>query len=525
MSVSYYKMAQEHVWKGGFYSALCVYAFSCAQSSGTLLTWSAIVGVLMAICFFQEITLLIQRRHLPPGRYGLPLMGEVPWFVIGNKMNFGAFTAERKKKWGSIFHVSIPFTATIVSEQDDLHWLFQMERKGFVEAAWPSSVAAILGPGAIANVFGEQHRRIRSFFQPWFSPAFVENYLVVVDVTVQEQLNEWSALSSSSTLSSDVFKLFALRLFFAASFGKVDEQMLITFHDNFKTWLGGFISLTGTVRVPGSPFDQAMAARDRILTTIDQVIDQFEKENPEGSDRAQNTVIGRCVYASGEEGLCFDRSQLKDILLNLIFAGHDTTTGAMGSVIYHLAHHAEARAALEEEINNFFSKSTSLDMEKLKSAPILNAIIWETLRVDPPVLAGPRSTRQDLVYKNFRFPKDSSIFYNIYLAATDPNEYKYRPLEFDFRRFLPQDHKLYDPTIWNHKEARDIVDPAQGRANYPIFGGGSRSCLGKHFALLELRVFLVRLFQNYELSVVKETKVWLPICTWNVEFQLTKKTT
>jgi cytochrome P450 len=524
MSVSYYEVAQEHIWKGGFYLALCVCAFSCAQSSGTFLTWSAIVGVFMAICFFQEITLLIRRRHLPPGRYGLPLIREVLWFVIGNKMNFVSFIAERKKKWGSIFNVSIPFTATIVSEQEDLQWLFQMERKGYVEVSWPATVAATLGPGAIANVFGEQHRRLRAFFQPWFSPAFVENYLGVIDVTVQEQLQEWAALSLSSTLSSDVFKLFALRLFFAASFGKVDEQMLITFHDNFKTWLGGFISLTGTLRVPGTRFDQAMAARERILTTIDHVIDQFEKENPEGSDRAENTVLGRCVYASGEDGLCPDRSQLKDSLLNIIFAGHDTTTGAMGSVIYHLARQSEARDALVEEINNLF-KSTALDMEKLKSAPVLNAIIWETLRVDPPVLAGPRRTQQELVYKNFRFPKDSSIFYSISLAATDPNEYKHRPLEFDFRRFLPQDHKLYDPTIWNHKEARDIVDPAQGRANYPIFGGGSRSCLGKHFALLELRVFLVRLFQNYELSVVNETKAWLPICTWNVEFQLLKKTT
>lgn len=521
MAVFYLQVAQEHIWKASVYLALCTYAFSCVPSSKSVLTWRAVAGLLLAVGFLNEVIRLFQRRHSPPGRYGIPLLGEVPWLIFANKMNFGAFVTERKKRWGPIFQMAIPFSVTDVSDQDDLQWLFQMERKGYIEATWPTHIAAILGPGAIANAFGDEHRRLRSFFQPWFSPAFVQNYLGVVDETVRSQLQEWS--KSTSPLSSDVFKLFALRLFFAASFGSVEETLLITFHDAFKIWLRGFLSITGAVRVPGTPFDRAMGARERILITIEEVIARFEQENPEGSDRAQNTVLGRCVYASGDDGQRLNRPEMKDMLLNLIFAGHDTTTGALGSVLHHLANQPEARAALVEEINHLFSKSESLDFDDLKIAPVLNAIIWEALRVDPPVLAGPRSAQQELVYKDFKFPKDTVIFYQIYLAASDPNVYKHRPHEFDFRRFLPKDHKLYDPAHWSDDNDHNIVDPAQGRTNYPIFGGGSRSCLGKHFALLELRVFLVRLFQKYELSVQNESKVWIPLCTWNMDFQLVKK--
>jgi hypothetical protein len=80
---------------------------------------------------------------------------------------------------------------------------------------------------------------------------------------------------SSANQSGALYKLFALRLFCAASFGKVDEQMLVSSNDDFKIWLGGFISPTGTVRVPGTPFDKAMAARDRMLTISYQLCHQI----------------------------------------------------------------------------------------------------------------------------------------------------------------------------------------------------------------------------------------------------------
>lgn len=65
-----------------------------------------------------------------------------------------------------------------------------------------------------------------------------------------------------------------------SSFGKIDKKTIQRLHDDYKEWLGGFLTLTGTLRVPGWSFDRAMKARDRIMSTIEVLIEKFEQETP-----------------------------------------------------------------------------------------------------------------------------------------------------------------------------------------------------------------------------------------------------
>ena len=67
------------------------------------------------------------------------------------------------------------------------------------------------------------------------------------------------------------------------------------------------------------------------------------------------------------------------------------------------------------------------------------------------------------------------------------------------------------------------IDPFQRWSNYPVFGGGTHMCLGKSFALLELRVLAVRMAKNYKVEVRNPKKTVLPITAWNIEFKMTKR--
>jgi retinoid hydroxylase len=278
--------------------------------------------------------------------------------------------------------------------------------------------------------------------------------------------------------------------------------------------IGGFLALTGTLRVPGWKFDRAMKARDRIMDTIERLMEKFLKENPADSERAKTTVMGRMMYATGDDGISLNREEIKDNLLNLIFAGHDTTYASINTVLHHVSQNPHVEAALRKEVSQF---QEPLDLEEIKNAPVLNAIMHESWRVDPPVVfAFRKSMKKPLEYRSFEFPKGTTFSYNIGLAVRQENVYP-SAQEFHMERYLPSDHPLANAS-WQSK-----VDPHQGRADYPIFGGGTHVCLGKHFAKLELRIIMARLYRNYDITVKNNRKVNMPVNGWAVDFQLKKK--
>ena len=116
--------------------------------------------------------------------------------------------------------------------QDDLLWLFNNDRKSLTEIAWPPNIVMLLGPGAVANQTGKYHRVLRRLLEPYFAPLFVTNYLKCMDDTTLHELDDWS--SSGEYQSSEVFKMYALRLFYVSSFGRADEDVIATLHDDFK---------------------------------------------------------------------------------------------------------------------------------------------------------------------------------------------------------------------------------------------------------------------------------------------------
>jgi cytochrome P450 len=106
--------------------------------------------------------------------------------------------------------------------------------------------------------------------------------------------------------------------------------------------------------------------------------------------------------------------------------------------------------------------------------------------------------------------------YNIGLAAQQETVYP-SAKSFHMERFLPSDHPLASPIWTSH------VNPNQGRADYPIIGGGTHICLGKHFAKMELRIIMARMYKYYHVTVQKNRKVNAPVNGWAVDFQLKRK--
>jgi cytochrome P450 len=550
---------------------------SMAMSSlpSILFNFSLIGNIIICIyfikCLINEIYFLFcVRPYLPPGSLGLPFVGSLPsvlykyshlknlplngkiLFMIvemGNKIRREREQLEKDSNNNSMVFMTCILGRRLITLGDtqSISWLWNNDRKSMTEVAWPPNISMLLGSNAAANSVGAHHRSLRRIMEPFYLPKYINNYVNIVTKTTDEALDKYYNMCCSNNnnnnennngfVRGEVFKLYALRVFMISSFGEVCEKSMKELHDSFLIWINGFSVLTGTLRIPGGKFDLAMQARTQILLTCKKLVDKFKIDNPSpDSDRSKNTVIGKMIYSkiTDPNGIGLSEDEILDNLLLLIFAGHDTTYASINTVLHHITQNPYALNALQEEISSlkFNTNNDSddkLDYDQLKeiNAPVLNAIMYESWRIDPPVSAGFRklvktnNNKTTTVSDNngYQYPIGTIFNYNINLASHDETLYG-NANSFQFERFLPVDHPLYKN---DHELPASSNSSSSSSSNYPIFGGGTHGCLGKNFAKLELRIILVRMLQRYNLKVRNYQKIHVPVNGWSIEFQLTKK--
>ena len=204
--------------------------------------------------------------------------------------------------------------------------------------------------------------------------------------------------------------------------------------------------------------------------------------------------------------------------MSIVFAGHDTTYHSCGTVLYYLDQHPEIKKAIMEEVRNF---QEPLDFDELKEAPVLNSFIAEAWRLCPPGGFSIRRVTDDVKFRNkWTIRKGQMFFYSAFLPLSDENVYP-NPTEFSIARFLPSDHPMVKQASKNENATVSSgLDPHAMSANYPVFSSGAHGCLGAHFARLEMRIFLTRLFQHYDFELRKPKRVHIPVNGWECEFKL-----
>ena len=221
----------------------------------------------------------------------------------------------------------------------------------------------------------------------------------------------------------------------------------------------------------------------RTLGEFDQVIDRLIEErtrNPEGYPK---DLLARLIAARDEQtGGGMSAQEVRDQIITIFLAGHETTAMAMTWTWFLLSQHPHVESKLHAELNSVLGgrAPTHEDLSKLIYTRM---VVEESMRIYPPVHTIGREAIAADTLVGKRIPKGSTILISPWVLHRHVKHWD-NPGRFDPERFSPQ---------------RAAARP---RFSYLPFGGGKRICIGAAFALAEATILLATLAQRYSLRVV-----------------------
>jgi retinoid hydroxylase len=406
---------------------------------------------------------------LPPGRSGLPVIGETLGFLQDPD-----FANKRRQQYGNIFRTHLFGSPTIyLAGADAIRFVLLNENQYFV-TSWPPSTKALLGAAAISVQQGSVHLNRRKLLAQAFQPRVLASYIdSMMDIT-RNYLDRWEqqgTLTWYPELRNYTLDI-ACQLLVGVSSGSQ-----IGFGQWFETCVQGLFSVP--LRLPGTKFSRALQSRKLMLDEIERIARSRQQDAGTGQDS-----LGILINAKDEQGNMLSLDELKDQVLALLFAGHETLTSAIASFCLLMTQHPDVLERVRAEQERFKHREP-LTLEDLKQMEYLDRVLKEVLRLIPPVGGGFREVIQPCEINGYTIPKGWLVLYHIGLTHQDSTLYPH-PEQFDPDRFDP---------------ARTSETQTFG---YAPFGGGVRECLGKEFARLEMKIFAALLVRDYEWDLATE---------------------
>jgi cytochrome P450 len=193
-------------------------------------------------------------------------------------------------------------------------------------------------------------------------------------------------------------------------------------------------------------------------------------------------LLSDLLRAQHTDGGTMSDQQLRDEVMTMLLAGHETTALALSWAWFLLASHPGTQAKLQEEVDRVLSGRlpTAADLAQLSYT---NDVVRETLRLYPPAWVITRMAAEQLEIGGYLVPAGSNVIVSPWVTHRD-------------LRFFPQPD-LFDPERWS--AAREQAAP--NFAYFP-FGGGPRVCIGNSFALMEAAILLAAVAQRFQISLV-----------------------
>ena len=338
----------------------------------------------------------------------------------------------------------------------------------------------LMGDGLL-TIDGDFHRRSRRIMLPAFHHEQLE---ASVELVLEESERALAELIPGIQLDLYAWtRRLALRVAMRALFGFDPDSAQMRSVDAaglFEAALGFYASpyLSRVLRGRFSPWARMQRAARRLDELIYAEIGRRRSSGERGMD-----ILSLLLDAEDEDGDTLSDLQIRDEVMTLMFAGHDTTTSTVSFMFYELARNPHLVARLRaEQVQRLAGARPSAQQLAGGELPELEMVLEETLRKYPPAWVGPRRAIEAFEFEGHRVPARAFVNYCSWASHHLPDVFE-EPEQFRPERFAP--------------EAREKLP----KGAYVPFGGGSRTCIGMRFGQLEVRAIASLILSRAALSL------------------------
>ena len=384
------------------------------------------------------------------------------------------FTAMLGKNLAPIVFVSHPQALqTILTSDDSKVFDAPGELNGLFEP--------FLGTQSVIGLSGDQHRRMRQLMMPPFHGERMRSYGQLIGEITDAVIRDWTVGQSFSV--REAMQAISMRVILSAVFGLAAgpryqqlEHLLATMLNEASNPISVSLLYFPILRQdlgPRSPWGNFIRRRQQ----VDQIIYDEIAERRATPDSVRSDILSLLMSARDEAGEPMTDVELRDELMTLLVAGHETTATALSWALYWIHKLPNVREQLLQELQEL---DDPLEPTASLRLPYLNAVCCETLRIYPVgMITFPRIVRSPVELMGHQLEPGTVVVGSIYLTHHREDLYP-DPDQFKPERFLERQFSPFE---------------------YLPFGGGSRRCIGMAFAQFEMKLVLSRILSQVELTL------------------------
>lgn len=428
------------------------------------------------------------RSHRAPGPRGNRLLGTLP--EVWRRGPLEPFV-ESWRRYGDVVRFRMgPDVFHLIAHPDDLEYVLQVNRENFQRGTiLERRGRALLGNGLLMSE-GALWERQRQIIEPLVAAGEVSRFGEGMVESAERTLASWESLEEHPPvvdIHREMLQL-ATRVICEALFGADMEDGALEVGQA----LGYFIEelprrinmpLSVPLFVPTHGNRRFLHQRRVVYEFLDRSIAARRRSGHPGDD-----LLSRLIAARHEEdGPHMSEQQLRDEVLALFVAGQETTALALTWVWYLLAQHPEVEAALHTELDDVLGgrSPTAADAPNLQYT---RRILWETLRLYPPIWGFMQKVVRADEIRGFKLPAGSVVILSPYITHRHPAVW--------------ENPEIFDP-------GRMTRSRAEGLPHYAFFpfSGGRHKCIGREYATLEAQLVLATIAQRYRLRLTTNEEV------------------
>ncbi len=365
------------------------------------------------------------------------------------------------------------FRVFYISHPDYIEEVLVNQARKFIKGRILRANKRLFGKGLLTSE-GDFWLRQRRLAQPAFHRARIASYAQVMVKFAERLLESWRD-GETRDIHAEMMRLtmqIVAKTLFDAGVDSDAQQVgraleaIMEFNSNFRR-----LVLTPSWLPTPRNIRAALATR-RLDKIVYRMIEQRRAAGRDAGD-----LLSMLLNAQDEDGSRMSDQQLRDEVITLFLAGHETTALALSWTWWLLAQHPAVEAKLHAELDTVLAGRAPA-LEDLPRLPYADHVITESMRLYPPAWGMARLTIEDAEIAGYRIPKGCGVAFAQWVVHRDP------------RWFAAPDE--FCPERWEG----DLMKRLPRFAYFP-FGGGPRQCIGNTFAMMEAALILATIAQKY----------------------------